>query len=96
MTYFIIYTEDKADSLSVRQSNRNAHLNWLRSNPAIAVISGGPWLDEGGDMRGSMLIVASDSLKTVEAWLEEDPYNKAGLTAFKRLREFNWLLGAPK
>ena len=46
-------------------------------------------------MRGSLLIVEGSDLKAVEAWLEDDPYNKAGLTAFKRVREFNWLLGAP-
>lgn len=96
MTHFLIYTEDKEDSLHVRMEAREAHLNWVRSNPNVQLISAGPWLNDEGDMRGSLLIVSADTMGTVESWLEQDPYNKAGLTAFKRVREFNWLLGAPE
>ena len=96
MTHFLIYTEDKPDSLSIRLENREAHLNWVMSHPKVKLISAGPWLDDAGDMRGSLLIVSADALETVETWLEQDPYNKAGLTGFKRVRKFNWLLGAPE
>jgi len=96
MTHFLIYTEDKPDSLHIRMAAREDHLNWVMGDPAVKLISAGPWLDDAGDMRGSLLIVSSDSLETVENWLEQDPYNKAGLTGFKRVRQFNWLLGAPK
>ncbi len=96
MTHFLIYTEDKADSLDVRMGAREDHLNWALNHPTVKLISAGPWLDDAGDMRGSLLIVSADSLQTVETWLEEDPYNKAGLTGFKRVRRFNWLLGAPE
>lgn len=96
MTHFLIYTEDKADSLDVRMTAREAHLEWVMSDPNVKLISAGPWLDDEGDMRGSLLIVSADSLETVKNWLEQDPYNQAGLTAFKRVRRFNWLLGAPE
>ena len=96
MTHFLIYTEDKADSLHVRIGVREAHLNWVQNDPNVQLISAGPWLDDAGDMRGSLLIVSANTLATVENWLKEDPYNKAGLTEFKRVREFNWLLGAPE
>jgi len=96
MTYFLIYTEDKPDSLHLRLEAREAHLNWVMSDPAVKLISAGPWLDDAGDMRGSLLIIDADNIETVTAWLEEDPYSKAGLTGFKRVRQFNWLLGAPE
>jgi uncharacterized protein YciI len=95
MTHFLIYTEDKADSLQVRMDAREAHLEWALNHPTVKLISAGPWLDDAGDMRGSLLIVEGTDLQAVEAWLEDDPYNKAGLTGFKRVREFKWLLGAP-
>lgn len=95
MTHFLIYTEDKADNLQVRMGAREEHLNWVQNDPKVQLISAGPWLDDAGDMRGSLLIVSADTLETVETWLEKDPYNKAGLTGFKRVRQFNWLLGAP-
>lgn len=95
MTHFLIYTEDKADSLQVRMDAREAHLEWALNHPTVKLISAGPWLDDAGDMRGSLLIVEGTDLQAVEGWLEDDPYNKAGLTGFKRVREFKWLLGAP-
>jgi len=96
MTHFLIYTEDKPDSLDVRMKAREAHLEWVMSDPQVKLISAGPWLDDAGDMRGSLLIVSAESLETVKNWLEDDPYSKAGLTGFKRIRRFNWLLGAPE
>jgi len=96
MTYFLVYTEDKADSLSIRQTNRTAHLEWLRSDPNIELISAGPWLDDDEVMRGSLLIVKAADLKTVENWLNQDPYKLAGLTGFKRIRKYNWAIGAPE
>ena len=95
MTHFLIYTEDKEDSLPIRMANREAHLSWVMNDPKVQLISAGPWLDDDGDMRGSLLIVSAETLEIVETWLEQDPYNKAGLTGFKRVRKFNWLLGAP-
>jgi uncharacterized protein YciI len=95
MTHFLIYTEDKPDSLALRMENREAHLSWVMGDPSVQLISAGPWLDDAGDMRGSLLIVSADTLETVEGWLEQDPYNKAELTGFKRVRQFNWLFGAP-
>lgn len=95
MTHFLIYTEDKPDSLQVRLKARQAHLNWALNHPSVKLITAGPWVDDAGDMRGSLLIVEGTDLAAVEAWLEDDPYNKAGLTGFKRIRQFNWLFGAP-
>lgn len=93
--YFLVYAEDKPDSLSVRQHHRNAHLEWLRSDPNVLVRTAGPWLDSAGDMRGSLLIVESDMQSTVEAWLAKDPYKAGGLTESVTLKPYNWVIGAP-
>ena len=95
MTHFIIYTEDKPDSLDIRMANRDAHLAWVRNDPNVELLSAGPWIDDAGDMRGSLLIVGAADLQTVENWLSQDPYGLAGLTGMKRVREFKWLIGAP-
>jgi len=95
MKHFLIYTEDKSGSLDIRKANRDAHLAWLGSDPKVDLISAGPWLDTDGLMAGSLVIVAANSLQTVEDWLENDPYKKAGLTGFLRVREYNWVIGAP-
>lgn len=93
--YFMIYTEDKADSLHIRTENRDAHLAWLRSDPAITLRTAGPWLDDDGDMRGSLLLVDAVDKASVKAWLSNDPYRKAGLTARTIVHAYHWVIGTP-
>jgi uncharacterized protein YciI len=95
MTYFLIHTADKVDSLSIRQDNRDAHLAWLRSDPDVNLHVAGPWLDEDGIMRGSLLIVEANSQTNVENWLSKDPYRLAGLTDRTTLQAYHWVVGAP-
>ena len=54
---FIIYSEDKPDSLHIRQSARNDHLAWLKTKSEVELLIAGPWMDENEIMRGSLLIV---------------------------------------
>ncbi len=93
--YFLIYSEDKLDSLALRTENRAAHLAWLTSDSNVVVKIAGPWLDPDGIMRGSLLIVSTDNLDTVKNWLAQDPYGLAGLTAKTTIKPYNWVIGAP-
>jgi len=93
---FIIYAEDKADGLEIRKANRDAHLKWLKDDPGADVLVAGPWLDEDGIMRGSMLIVEALDRASVEMWLTRDPYGKAGLTETLIIRHYKWVIGAPE
>jgi len=96
MSYFLIHTADKANSLHIRQENRDAHLAWLKSDSPVTLHIAGPWLDEDGVMRGSLLIVEADNKKTVETWLAKDPYRAAGLTERTELQAYNWVVGKPE
>lgn len=92
---FIIYTEDKDDGLTVRQANRQAHLEWLKTDLSVTVLAAGPWLDDGGVMRGSLLIVDAPDKQTLTAWTQRDPYAKAGLSKSVTIKPFKWVIGAP-
>lgn len=92
---FMIYTEDKPDSLHIRQANRDDHIAWLKAESDVTLLTAGPWLDDEGTMRGSLLIVDAKDKATVEAWLLTDPYRKAGLTGSVTLKGFLWAIGAP-
>jgi len=93
---FMIYTEDKADSLHIRKNNRDAHLAWLKGdNETVNLLTAGPWLDDEGVMRGSMLIVESETKANVENWLSKDPYRAAGLTASTMIKAYIWAIGEP-
>ena len=82
---FMVYTRDREDALAVRRANRVAHLNFLRGESDVKVISAGPWLSDRGleeDVAvGSLLVVEADRIETVRAWNKDDPYVLAGLTA---------------
>ena len=47
---FIIYSEDKENSLHIRQSARDDHLAWLKAPSDINLLAAGPWLDDKGIM----------------------------------------------
>jgi len=96
MTDFLIYAEDKAGSLHIRQNARADHLAWLKAPSDVKLLSAGPWLDNEGTMRGSLVIVEADSQDVVENWLSHDPYRLAGLTKNVTIKPYMWVIGRPE
>lgn len=92
---FFIYAEDKPDSLHIRQGAREDHLAWLKAPSDVKLLAAGPWLDDEGVMRGSLLIVDAENKKTVTDWLARDPYKAAGLTAAVTVKAYKWVIGRP-
>ena len=92
---FMIYAQDKPDSLAIRKANREAHLAWLKAPSDVTINIAGPWLDDDGVMRGSMLIVEAESKQAVKNWISKDPYGAAGLTDSVTINAYNWVIGAP-
>jgi len=92
---FIVYAEDKPESLHIRQAARDAHLAWLKAPSSVKLLVAGPWLDDENIMRGSLLIVEADSKKTVLDWLSHDPYKTAGQTKSVMVKTYKWVIGRP-
>jgi len=90
---FIIYSEDKDDSLHIRQAARDDHLAWLKTPSEVTLLIAGPWLDDQGVMRGSFLIVEAESKDVVSEWLSHDPYKAAGLTKSVMIKAYKWVIG---
>lgn len=90
---FIIYSEDKPGSLHIRQAARDDHLAWLKAPSDVKLLIAGPWLDDEGVMRGSMLIVEAADKGAVLKWLATDPYKAAGLTASVMVKAYKWVIG---
>ena len=90
---FIVYSEDKAESLHIRQAARDDHLAWLKAPSDVNLLIAGPWLDDDGVMRGSLLIVEADSKDTVLKWLAKDPYKAAALTESVMVKAYKWVIG---
>lgn len=97
MMYFVMWARDNEGMLDTRLAVRDEHRARLRehSHP-IQVCSGGPWLNDSGEMAGSMLVVKADSLQAVQDYIAQDPYVREGLYQTVEIRPFNWGIGNPE
>ena len=77
---------DKPGALETRMANREAHLAYIRETGVVT--QAGPFLDENGDMCGSLVILDVPDMDAARAWAQGDPYARAGL--FEAVRIEPW------
>ena len=53
----------------------------------------GPFLDDSGQMNGSLIILDVEDIAVAEAWATKDPYNKANLFESVSIIQWNKLIG---
>jgi len=85
------------DNEAGRAKHHEAHVAYLRSQKTILVLSGATLADDGVVVTGSLLIVNVPSRAEAQAFIEADPYQKAGMfTGVKitRMRKGQWNPGA--
>src|SRR5579872_3965791 len=96
MALFTISCIDKAESLSLRLATREAHLAYANGGQTrVTVKIGGPYLDEQGNMTGSLLIVEAPDRQAVEDFCRDDPYVKAELFHTVDIRPYRVTVGPP-
>lgn len=88
---FALICTDKADHLEVRKANRDAHLAHIAASGVVEMA--GPFLNDKGEMSGSLVILEVGSKAEAEAWAAADPYAKAGLFAKVRVEEWKKVIG---
>ena len=93
MPLFVISWADKPGGLPVRLATRQAHFDYIAAQPGVLKL-GGPFLDEAGDMAGSLLIIEAADLAAAEAFAEGDPYHAAGLYERREVRPWRLTAGA--
>jgi len=86
-----VICRDRPNSLETRMANREAHLAYVRETGAVEL--GGPFLNEQGQMCGSLLILSVDSLQDARDWAAGDPYAKAGLFDSVTVDEWKQVIG---
>lgn len=84
--YYLIYSEDVENSLALRMSVREQHLERLKNlqNEGRLLVAGPcPAIDSEnpGDagFTGSLVIAEFRDLETAQAWADVDPYIAAGV-----------------
>lgn len=97
--FYMIYSEDVADSLSKRLETRPAHLarlealkmqgRLLLAGPLPAIDS----LEPGAaGFSGSLVVAEFDSLTDAQAWADADPYLAAGVYRQSTVKPFKKVL----
>ena len=86
-----LITRDKPKHLQVRLDNREAHLAYIKETGVVEMA--GPFLDDGGQMSGSLIILDVESIAVAEAWAAQDPYSKANLFESVKITQWNKLIG---
>lgn len=82
---------DKPGHLAVRQENRTAHLAHIETSGVVEMA--GPFLNEAGEMIGSLVILSVEKLEEAENWAANDPYAKARLFQSVDIREWKKVIG---
>ena len=88
---FAIITKDKDGALQLRLNNREAHLAYIKETGVVEMA--GPFLNQLGEMHGSMIILDVADFAAAEAWADNDPYAKAGLFEKVRIEEWKKVIG---
>ena len=82
---------DKPGALQTRVENRDAHLAYV--NETGVVRQAGPFLNNDGEMIGSLIVLDVEELSEAELWAANDPYAKAGLFESVKLSQWKKVIG---
>lgn len=74
---FAVMCTDKPGALQIRLDTRAEHLAYIEQTGVVE--QAGPFLNEAGEMCGSLLILDVADLAAAQAWADGDPYAKAEL-----------------
>ena len=84
---YMVHCIDKKDN-SLRDAHLTEHRAYLESQPLKIFIAGPLMDDSGAKMVGGVIIFDCESREQVEDFLENEPFNKAGL--FSKVNVHRW------
>lgn len=85
---FAILTVDKPNSLALRNQTRAEHLAYLDANKDRLLAAGAKIDDDGEGGYGGVILVDTDDRAEAEAFIQNDPFTKAGL--FSGIEVVRW------
>ena len=86
-----LITRDRPGALPIRQANRDAHLAYIAETGVVEMA--GPFLDEAGEMCGSLIVLEVGDMAAAQAWADNDPYAKADLFESVSLQSWKKVVG---
>ena len=93
---FAIFCLDRPDRGHLRQSLLDAHRAHFRQ-AGDAVRAAGPMQEDTGTAQcGSLIVFEAETIDDARAFIDSDPYAKAGLFEQVTVRQWQWMSGADK
>lgn len=92
---FAVSAMDKPGALDLRLATRPDHLAYWEENAGSMVLAG-PYLDDEGKAKGSLMVVKAQTLEEARALVDNDPYAKAGLFESVSVTPWNWVIKRPE
>ncbi len=76
---YLVDATDKPNSGALRQDVRPTHLEYLTSQKHLLLAAGAKLSDDGATAFGSAYILDTDDRAVAQAFIDGDPFSKAGL-----------------
>jgi uncharacterized protein len=91
---YALMCADKSNSLDLRMKIRPDHIAYLAALGAKAKFAG-PFLDDAGNMCGTLVMVDVETRAEAEKIAANDPYALGGLFASVEIKAWRWALKNP-
>ena len=97
MTLYAVYRLDRTDGLAteIRTKTRNDHRAYMAQFSG-RVHCGGPLLNKNGEGCGGLMLIEAESHSEVENIVNNDPFEKAGLSERIDILPFRWQTNRPE
>jgi uncharacterized protein YciI len=90
---FVVFCLDKSDKEELRLQNYDAHKEYLATAPHKTIMSGPLTTDDDQTMIGSFFLVEAVARAPLSQFIENDPFNKAGVWGQVEIRAFRKRVG---
>jgi hypothetical protein len=94
--FFFVFATDRHNRVALRKATKIEHMAHLDAPPpGVMVLQSGPWLGPDGEEAGSLIVLQAENETAVQAFVHDDPYNKAGLFDRIETHKWHWRRGNP-
>ncbi|EDZ98656.1 YCII-related protein [Burkholderia sp. H160] len=86
--HFTVYCLDHDGVVERRLEHYDAHKAYLQTSPVKTLISGPLTKEDGTTMIGSFFLYEAEGIADIEAFVKDDPFNKAEIWKSIDIRPF--------
>lgn len=89
---FVVHCIDRPDAGDLRQRTRAEHLEYMIAHNERVAFGGPLQNEDGSKVIGSLMVLSYDTREAVEAFLDAEPYSRAGLFSELRISRFRQMV----